>query len=133
MRVFYSRRSIERSELARLTQIDYEREMAFIATRAAADGRRGDAGRGARRGRPRQPSTPSSASSCAPTSRARGLGELLMRQADPLPARARHAAPGGHGAAREPPHAATWRASWASRPLPDEPGDDTVRIALPLG
>jgi acetyltransferase len=32
MRVFYSRRSIERSELARLTQIDYAREMAFIAT-----------------------------------------------------------------------------------------------------
>ena len=32
MRVFYSRQSIERSELARLTQIDYEREMAFIAT-----------------------------------------------------------------------------------------------------
>jgi acetyltransferase len=31
LRVFYSRRSIERSELARLTQIDYEREMAFIA------------------------------------------------------------------------------------------------------
>jgi acetyltransferase len=37
MRVFYSRRSIEHSELARLTQIDYEREMAFIAT-AATDG-----------------------------------------------------------------------------------------------
>ena len=34
MRVFYSRRSIERSELARLTQIDYEREMAFIAVDA---------------------------------------------------------------------------------------------------
>jgi acetyltransferase len=32
LRVFYSRRSIEHSELARLTQIDYEREMAFIAT-----------------------------------------------------------------------------------------------------
>ena len=32
MRVFYSRQSIERSELARLTQIDYEREMAFLAT-----------------------------------------------------------------------------------------------------
>ena len=32
MRVFYSRRSIEPTELARLTQIDYEREMAFIAT-----------------------------------------------------------------------------------------------------
>ena len=32
MRIFYSRRSIERAELARLTQIDYEREMAFVAT-----------------------------------------------------------------------------------------------------
>jgi len=32
MRIFYSRRTIEHSELARLTQIDYEREMAFVAT-----------------------------------------------------------------------------------------------------
>ncbi|MCZ2440764.1 MAG: bifunctional acetate--CoA ligase family protein/GNAT family N-acetyltransferase [Burkholderiales bacterium] len=32
MRVFYSRRSIEPSELARLTQVDYERELAFVAT-----------------------------------------------------------------------------------------------------
>ena len=39
MRVFYTRQSIERSELARLTQIDYEREMAFIAT---APGPHGD-------------------------------------------------------------------------------------------
>ena len=31
LRMFYSRRSIERSELARLTQIDYEREMAIVA------------------------------------------------------------------------------------------------------
>jgi acetyltransferase len=38
MRVFSSRRSIAPSELARLTQIDYEREMAFIATIAGADG-----------------------------------------------------------------------------------------------
>ena len=38
LRVFYSRRSIEHSELARLTQIDYAREMAFIATRATEDG-----------------------------------------------------------------------------------------------
>ena len=30
MRIFYSRRSIARSELARLTQIDYDREMAFV-------------------------------------------------------------------------------------------------------
>jgi acetyltransferase len=34
LRVFYSRRTIEHSELARLTQIDYAREMAFIATRS---------------------------------------------------------------------------------------------------
>ncbi len=32
MRIFYSRRSIERSELARLTQVDYERELAYVAT-----------------------------------------------------------------------------------------------------
>ncbi len=38
MRVFYSRRSIERSELARLTQIDYAREMAFIALASGPDG-----------------------------------------------------------------------------------------------
>jgi len=38
MRIFYSRRTIERSELARLTQIDYEREMALLATATAADG-----------------------------------------------------------------------------------------------
>ena len=31
MRVFYSRRTMARSELARLTQIDYTREMAFVA------------------------------------------------------------------------------------------------------
>ena len=33
MRIFHVRRSIAHSELARLTQIDYAREMAFIATR----------------------------------------------------------------------------------------------------
>lgn len=38
MRVFHSRRHIEHSELARLTQIDYAREMAFVATRPAPDG-----------------------------------------------------------------------------------------------
>jgi len=38
LRVFYSRRNIEHSELARLTQIDYARDMAFVATRALADG-----------------------------------------------------------------------------------------------
>ena len=38
LRVFYSRRHIEHSELARLTQIDYAREMAFIATRVGPEG-----------------------------------------------------------------------------------------------
>lgn len=38
MRVFYRRSGIAHSELARLTQIDYTREMAFIATRATPDG-----------------------------------------------------------------------------------------------
>ena len=38
LRVFYSRRSIERTELARLTQVDYEREMAFIASAPTAAG-----------------------------------------------------------------------------------------------
>ena len=37
MRIFHVRRSIEHSEMARLTQIDYAREMAFIATRLNAD------------------------------------------------------------------------------------------------
>ncbi len=40
MRVFYTRRELPRSELARLVQIDYSREMAFIAERTRADGRR---------------------------------------------------------------------------------------------
>jgi acetyltransferase len=38
MRVFYSRRELPRSELARLTQIDYEREMAIIAERLGPGG-----------------------------------------------------------------------------------------------
>ena len=38
IRIVYSRRSIEHSELARLTQIDYDREMAFLATVTAPDG-----------------------------------------------------------------------------------------------
>jgi acetyltransferase len=38
MRVFSSRREIAPSEIARLTQIDYEREMAFVATITGADG-----------------------------------------------------------------------------------------------
>jgi acetyltransferase len=39
MRVFYSRRSIEPGELARLTQIDYDREVAFVAVAVNSDGK----------------------------------------------------------------------------------------------
>ncbi|MBI5257241.1 MAG: bifunctional acetate--CoA ligase family protein/GNAT family N-acetyltransferase [Burkholderiales bacterium] len=38
MRVFYSRRSIERTELARLTQVDYAREIAIVAVEPGPDG-----------------------------------------------------------------------------------------------
>ncbi len=40
MRLFYSRRTMERSELARLVQVDYTREMAFVAT--VPDGQGGE-------------------------------------------------------------------------------------------
>ena len=40
MRLFYTRRELPRSELARLTQIDYSREMAFVAERTLAAGGR---------------------------------------------------------------------------------------------
>jgi len=38
MRIFQTRRELPRSELARLTQIDYDREMAFIAEAPDGDG-----------------------------------------------------------------------------------------------
>jgi acetyltransferase len=38
MRIFFTKRELPRTELARLTQIDYEREMAFIAEREAEGG-----------------------------------------------------------------------------------------------
>ena len=38
LRFFYSRRTLEHIDLARLTQIDYAREMAFIATAPGPDG-----------------------------------------------------------------------------------------------
>jgi acetyltransferase len=39
-RAFSSIRQLQEPQVARLTQIDYDREMAFIATRAGADGQR---------------------------------------------------------------------------------------------
>ena len=38
LRFFYTRRELPKSELARLTQIDYAREMAFVAVRKRPDG-----------------------------------------------------------------------------------------------
>jgi acetyltransferase len=38
MRIFFTKRELSPSELARLTQIDYYREMAFIAERDAENG-----------------------------------------------------------------------------------------------
>lgn len=38
MRLFYTKRTMEPSELARLVQIDYAREMAFVAMESGADG-----------------------------------------------------------------------------------------------
>jgi len=38
LRFFNARRELPRSELARLTQIDYDREMAFVAVRSLPDG-----------------------------------------------------------------------------------------------
>jgi acetyltransferase len=38
MRIFFTKRELSRSELARLTQIDYDREMAFIAERDIENG-----------------------------------------------------------------------------------------------
>jgi acetyltransferase len=42
LRIFFSQRSIEHSELARLTQIDYERELAFIAVAPDAANEKGE-------------------------------------------------------------------------------------------
>jgi hypothetical protein len=67
LRFFSFRRELPRSEIARLTQIDYSREMAFIAVRARADG--GEETLGVVRAVcDRTTSRPSSRSSCAPTS-----------------------------------------------------------------
>ncbi len=42
MRIFHTRRVLPHSELARLTQIDYEREMALVAVELDATGREGE-------------------------------------------------------------------------------------------
>lgn len=42
MRIFHTRRELPHSELARLTQIDYAREMALVAVEVADDGQEGE-------------------------------------------------------------------------------------------
>jgi hypothetical protein len=104
LRIFYSRRSIEHSELARLTQIDYDREMAFIATRTGPDGQpetigvvRGICDPGQRDGRIRHPG--------ALRPQGPRAGAAADGQTHPLPARARYAPHRGHRAARKQRHA----------------------------
>ena len=70
MRVFHTVRYLPRSELARLTQIDYSREMAFVAERRGPDGRPETVGWCAS-SPTRTRSRRSSGSSCARTSRGR--------------------------------------------------------------
>jgi acetyltransferase len=79
LRFFSSRRTLERSELARLTQIDYEREMAFVAQRTTADGARETLGV------VRAVIDPDNTEAefaiiVRPDAQRRGLGRLLMRK-----------------------------------------------------
>jgi acetyltransferase len=104
MRVFYSRRSIERSELARLTQIDYDPRDGLHRGGDRSGRRAADPGRGPRRGRPRQHQR--RVRHHRPL-RAQGLRAWAPADGalDRLPARQRHPAAGGHRAAREHAHA----------------------------
>ena len=99
LRFFSSRRELPRSELARLTQIDYAREMAFIATAPAADGRQRDARRGARRDGPR-PHRRRVRDRRALGPEGPGSGRVAVRPDDRIPAKPRHRAHGGRRAAR---------------------------------
>ncbi|MCS6810143.1 MAG: bifunctional acetate--CoA ligase family protein/GNAT family N-acetyltransferase [Tepidimonas sp.] len=130
MRIFYSRRSIEHSELARLTQIDYDREMAFIATRARPDG--GEETVGVVRGIC-DPDNDSAEYGILVRSdlKGRGLGRLLM---DKLIRYLR-----AHGTRRivgqvlrenTPMLALLARLGFAIRPHPDDP--DLRLVELPL-
>ena len=78
LRFFSVRRELPRSELARLTQIDYAREMAFIAVRTLPDGSRQTLGVA------RAVTDPDNADAefaiiVRSDLKARGLGSLLMR------------------------------------------------------
>lgn len=78
LRFFSVRRELPRSELARLTQIDYAREMAFIAVRTLPDGSRQTLGVA------RAVTDPDNADAefaiiVRSDLKARGLGRLLMR------------------------------------------------------
>jgi acetyltransferase len=79
LRFFSSRRVLERSELARLTQIDYEREMAFVALRP------NPRGEDETLGVVRAVIDPDNADAefaiiIRPDAQRRGLGRLLMRK-----------------------------------------------------
>jgi acetyltransferase len=101
LRFFYARRDLPKSELARLTQIDYAREMAFIAVRPRADG--GEETIGVVRGIADPDNVESEFAIVVRSDlKGHGLGQAAARQADPLPPGAGHAAGRRLRAAREP-------------------------------
>ena len=78
-RMFMRMRELQPSQLARLTQIDYDREMAFIATSQRDDGRIRNAGRGAGHCRSGQ-LTAEFAIIVRSDIKGRGLGPLLFKK-----------------------------------------------------
>ena len=114
MRVFYSRRSIERSELARLTQIDYAREMALVAVECGPDGLERTLGV------VRAIADPDNISAefgivIRSDMKGRRLGPLLMQRIIDYQ-RGQGTEAGGHGARREHAHAGTGAKPGLSRP-----------------
>ena len=130
LRFFYARRELPRSELARLTQIDYAREMAFIAVRADADGR--DETLGVVRA-VADPDNVEAEFAIVVRSdlKGRGLGHLLAREDDRLPRRTRHRAPGRPTCCARTTPCATSRCPRAS-PSIRRLRADTLHVVLPL-
>ncbi len=130
MRLFYSRRTLERSELARLVQIDYGREMAFVATVAEPGGEERTLGVA------RALADPDNVGAefgiiVRPEMKGTGLGRILM---DKL-IRYQRAAGTQRMTATVLAENARMRQlgqalGFSERPTPDEP--DTVELTLPL-
>ncbi|MGT2491654.1 N-acetyltransferase family protein [Cupriavidus basilensis] len=79
MRFFCMIRQPPHSQLARMTQIDYAREMAFVAASPGRQRAGGHPGRSKGRGRPRQPARRVRRDG-APDCKRQGIGGLLLRK-----------------------------------------------------